>query len=57
MVQMMEVRSKIRKTPFFRTINPEKMINRIFYPLNFRLFPEMTLSDSKQENFTQPLVI
>jgi hypothetical protein len=28
---MMEVRSGIRKTPFFRTINPEKMINRIFY--------------------------
>jgi hypothetical protein len=31
MVQMMEVRSGIRKTPFLGTINPEKMINRIFY--------------------------
>jgi hypothetical protein len=31
MVRMMDVRSEIRKTPFFRTINPEKMINRIFY--------------------------
>jgi hypothetical protein len=31
MVQMMEVRFRIRKTPFFGTINPEKMINRIFY--------------------------
>jgi hypothetical protein len=30
MVQMMEVRSGTRKTYFFRTINPEKMINRIF---------------------------
>jgi hypothetical protein len=28
---MMEVRSAIPKTPFFGTINPEKMINRIFY--------------------------
>jgi hypothetical protein len=28
---MMEVRSGIRKTPFFGTVNPEKMINRIFY--------------------------
>jgi hypothetical protein len=28
---MMEVRSGIRKTPFFGTINPEKMVNRIFY--------------------------
>jgi hypothetical protein len=31
MAQMMEVRSGIQKTPFFRTINPEKMINQIFY--------------------------
>jgi hypothetical protein len=29
---MMEIRSEIRKTPPFRTINPEKMINRIFNP-------------------------
>jgi hypothetical protein len=29
---MMEVKSEIRKTPLFRTINPEKMINRIFNP-------------------------
>jgi hypothetical protein len=28
---MMEVRSGIRKTPFFGIINPKKMINRIFY--------------------------
>jgi hypothetical protein len=34
MVQMMEVRSGIRKTPFFGTINPEKMINRIIYLKN-----------------------
>jgi hypothetical protein len=27
----MEVRSGIRKAPFFGTINPKKMINRIFY--------------------------
>jgi hypothetical protein len=32
MVQMME--SGIQKTPFFGTVNPEKMINRIFYPNN-----------------------
>jgi hypothetical protein len=31
MVRMMEVRSGIRKTLFFGTINPKKMINRIFY--------------------------
>jgi hypothetical protein len=31
MVQMMEVRFGIRKTPFFRIINPEKMVNRIIY--------------------------
>jgi hypothetical protein len=34
MVQMMEVRFEIRKTPLFRTINPEKMINRIYYLKN-----------------------
>jgi hypothetical protein len=28
---MVEVRSGIRKNPFFGTINPEKIINRIFY--------------------------
>jgi hypothetical protein len=31
MVQMMEVRFEIRKTPLFRTINPEEMVNRIIY--------------------------
>jgi hypothetical protein len=31
MVQMMEIRSEIRKTPFFRIVNPEKMSNQIFY--------------------------
>jgi hypothetical protein len=34
MVQMMEVRFGIRKTPFFGTINPEKMVNRIIYLKN-----------------------
>jgi hypothetical protein len=29
---MMEVRSRIQKTPFFRIADPEKMINRIFNP-------------------------
>jgi hypothetical protein len=28
---MIEVRSGIQKTAFFGTMNPEKMINRIFY--------------------------
>jgi hypothetical protein len=31
MVQMMEVRSEIQKTPFFGIVNPEKMSNQIFY--------------------------
>jgi hypothetical protein len=31
---MMEVRSGIRKTPFFGTVNPEKMINQIFFLKN-----------------------
>jgi hypothetical protein len=31
MAQMIEVRSGIGKTSFFGTINPEKMINQIFY--------------------------
>jgi hypothetical protein len=31
MIQMMEVRFGIRKTPFFGTINPKKMFNRIIY--------------------------
>jgi hypothetical protein len=34
MIQMMEVRFGIRKTPFLGTINPEKMINRIIYLKN-----------------------
>jgi hypothetical protein len=34
MIQMMEVRFEIRKIPFFGTINPEKMINRIIYLKN-----------------------
>jgi hypothetical protein len=34
MVQMMEVRFGIRKTPFFGTINPEKMVNQIIYLKN-----------------------
>jgi hypothetical protein len=31
MVQMMEVRPGIRKTSFFGTINPEKLINQKLY--------------------------
>jgi hypothetical protein len=34
---MMEVRFEIQKTPFFGTINPEKMVNQIIYlksPIN-----------------------
>jgi hypothetical protein len=34
MVQMMKFRLDIRKTPFFETINPEKLIKRIFYLSN-----------------------
>jgi hypothetical protein len=43
MVQMMEFRLDIRKTPFFGTINPEKMVKRIFYLNN----PPNDLSTSK----------
>jgi hypothetical protein len=50
MIQMMEVRIGIRKASFYGTINPEKMINQIFYqknstkrPLIFGIFPETTL--------------
>jgi hypothetical protein len=31
MIQMIEVRFGIQKTPFFGIINPEKMVNRIIY--------------------------
>jgi hypothetical protein len=31
MVQMMEVRFRIQQTPFFGTINPKKIVNRIIY--------------------------
>jgi hypothetical protein len=34
MIKMMEIRFGIRKTLFFGTINPEKMINRISYLKN-----------------------
>jgi hypothetical protein len=34
MIQMMEVRFGIQKTPFLGTINSEKMINRISYLKN-----------------------
>jgi hypothetical protein len=43
MIQMMEVRSGIRKTPFLGIINPEKMVKRIFYLNN----PPNDLSTSK----------
>jgi hypothetical protein len=39
MIQMMEVRFGSRKTPFLRTINPEKMINRIIYLKNPPNYP------------------
>jgi hypothetical protein len=31
MIQMMKVRFRIRKTHFFGTINPEKMVSRVIY--------------------------
>jgi hypothetical protein len=34
MVQMMDIRLLIRKTPFFGLTNPEKMVNQIFNPNN-----------------------
>jgi hypothetical protein len=46
---MMEVKSEIRKTPLFRTINPEKMINQIYYLKNPPNDP------SSSEYFRKPL--
>jgi hypothetical protein len=43
MIQMMGIRLLIRKTPFFRLTNPEKMVNRIFNPNN----PSNDPSDSE----------
>jgi hypothetical protein len=41
MIQMMEVRFRIRKTPFFRIINPKKMINRIIYLKIHQMTPRL----------------
>jgi hypothetical protein len=40
-VQMMEVRFRIRKTPFFGTINLEKMVNRIIYLKIHQMTPQL----------------
>jgi hypothetical protein len=50
MVRMMEVRSKIRKTPFFGTMNPEKMINRIFYLNNLSNDPSTSETTLQLQN-------
>jgi hypothetical protein len=50
MVQMMEVRSGIRKTPFFGTFNPEKMITRIFYLNNPSNDPSTSEHSLKLQN-------
>jgi hypothetical protein len=41
MIQMMEIRLGIRKIPFFGTINPEKMVNRIFYLKIHQMTPHL----------------
>jgi hypothetical protein len=41
MVQMIEVRFGIRKIPFFGTINPEKMVNRINYLKVHQITPHL----------------
>jgi hypothetical protein len=41
MVQMIEVRFEIRKNPFFGTINPEKMVNRIIYLKIYQMTPRL----------------
>jgi hypothetical protein len=41
MIQMMEVRFEIRKTPFFGTINPEKIINQISYLKIHKMTPHL----------------
>jgi hypothetical protein len=41
MVQMMEVRFEIRKTLFFGTINPEKMVNLIIYLKIHQMTPHL----------------
>jgi hypothetical protein len=60
MVQMMGIRSRIQKTPFFGLISPEKMINRIFNPNNPPNDPssseysqKMTL-ELRNSNFSPP---
>jgi hypothetical protein len=41
MVQMIEVRFGICKTPFFETINPEKMVNQIIYLKIHQITPHL----------------
>jgi hypothetical protein len=41
MVQMIEVRFGIRKTPFFGTINPEKIVNQIIYLKIYQITPHL----------------
>jgi hypothetical protein len=41
MIQMIEVKFGIRKTPFFRTINPENMVNRIIYLKIHQMTPHL----------------
>jgi hypothetical protein len=42
MVQMMEVRFRIRKTPFLGIINPEKMVNQILYLKIHQITPHLS---------------
>jgi hypothetical protein len=41
MVQMIEVRFGIQKIPFFGTINPENMVNQIFYLKIHQITPHL----------------
>jgi hypothetical protein len=41
MVQMIEVRFGIRKTSFFGTINPEKIVNQIIYLKIYQITPHL----------------
>jgi hypothetical protein len=58
MIQMMDIRSGIRKTPFFGRISPEKMINRIFNPnslpndLSSSEYSKKTTLELQNSNFT-----
>jgi hypothetical protein len=41
MIQMMEVTFRIRKPPFFGTVNPEKLVNRIIYLKIHQMTPRL----------------